>query len=98
MKTFLQNDFSQTDSCVCKRSPVKIYPFQGQKSTAEGFFAYIIEELFYEREDILNKEAYYNEIINTIIRINRAKGIYCGHVQSDSASGCDHLHIGVMFR
>ena len=35
-------------------------------------FAYVIEELITEKEEIHDKEAYYNEIIRTIIRIGRA--------------------------
>lgn len=35
-------------------------------------FAYVIEELITEKEEIQDKEAYYNEIIHTIIRIGRA--------------------------
>ena len=35
-------------------------------------FAFVIEELITERDDITDKEAYYEEIINTIIRIQRA--------------------------
>ena len=32
-------------------------------------FAYIIEELIHEKMEVTDKEAYYNSIINTIIRI-----------------------------
>ena len=35
-------------------------------------FSYVIEELITEKEEIQDKELYYNEIINTIIRIGRA--------------------------
>lgn len=36
-------------------------------------FAYIIEELLHEQNNISNKQAYYEEIIKTIIKIRRAK-------------------------
>ena len=36
-------------------------------------FAYVIEELITEKSEVHDKEAYYNEIILTIIRINRAQ-------------------------
>ena len=35
-------------------------------------FSYVIEELITEKEEVQDKEAYYNEIIHTIIRIERA--------------------------
>ena len=35
-------------------------------------FSYVIEELITEKEEIQDKELYYNEIINTIIRIGSA--------------------------
>ncbi len=38
-------------------------------------FAYGIEELITEKAEIQDKEAYYNEIIHTIIRIDRAYGV-----------------------
>ena len=34
-------------------------------------FSYVIEELITEKEEIHDKEAYYNEILHTIIRIGR---------------------------
>ncbi len=46
---------------VCKRSQSKYTRSKVRKALPKDF-AYIIEELLYEREDILNKEAYYNEI------------------------------------
>ncbi len=38
-------------------------------------FAYIIEELITEKEEVQDKEGYYNEIIRTIIRIGSAPGL-----------------------
>ena len=35
-------------------------------------FAYVIEELITEKEEVQDKEAYYNGIIDTIIKIGRA--------------------------
>ncbi len=56
-------------------------------------FAYVIEELITEKEEIQDKEAYYNEIIRTIIRIGRAPQfiIALGHLAQRLV--IDHLHI-----
>lgn len=56
-------------------------------------FVYIIEELIHEKEEVLDKEAYYNEIILTMIRIGRAKEfiiVLCNLIQR---LVIDHLHI-----
>ncbi len=56
-------------------------------------FAYVIEELITEKEELQDKEAYYNEIIHTIIRIGRAPEfiIALGHLVQRLV--IDHLHI-----
>ena len=77
---------------VCKRSQSKYTRSKVRKALPKDF-AYIIEELLYEREDILNKEAYYNEIINTIIRINRAKEFIVAMCNLIQRLVVDHLHI-----
>lgn len=56
-------------------------------------FAYIIEELIYEREDFADKEDYYNEIISTIIRIHRAKDFIVALCELIQRLVIDHLHI-----
>jgi fructose-1,6-bisphosphatase-3 len=56
-------------------------------------FAYIIEELITEKADILDKEAYYNEIINTMIRIGRAKEFIIALSKLIQRLVIDHLHI-----
>ena len=76
---------------VCKRSQSKYTRSKVRKALPKDF-AYIIEELLYEREDILNKEAYYNEIINTIIRINRAKEFIVAMCNLIQRLVVDHLH------
>ena len=77
---------------VCKRSQSKYTRSKVRKALPKDF-AYIIEELLYEREDILNKEAYYNEIINTIIRINRAKEFIVAMCNLIQRLTIDSLHI-----
>lgn len=56
-------------------------------------FAYVIEELITEKEEIQDKEAYYNEIIRTIIRINRAPQFIAALCHLIQRLVIDHLHI-----
>lgn len=56
-------------------------------------FAYVIEELLNEKADIQNKEAYYNEIIATIIRIGKADDFIVALCNLIQRLVIDHLHI-----
>ena len=56
-------------------------------------FAYVIEELITEKEEIQDKEAYYNEIIHTIIRIGRAPQLIVALSHLTQRLVIDHLHI-----
>lgn len=56
-------------------------------------FAYVIEELLNEKSDIQNKEAYYNEIIATIIRIGKADDFITALCYLIQRLVIDHLHI-----
>lgn len=56
-------------------------------------FAYVIEELITEKEEIQDKEAYYNEIIHTIIRIGRAPQFIIALSNLIQRLVIDHLHI-----
>lgn len=56
-------------------------------------FAYVIEELITEKAEVENKEAYYNEIINTIIRIGRAQDFIIALSNLIQRLVVDHLHI-----
>ena len=56
-------------------------------------FAYIIEEMITEKEEVQNKEAYYNEIINTIIKIGRAPDFIKALSFLIQRLVIDHLHI-----
>lgn len=56
-------------------------------------FAYVIEELITEKEEINDKQAYYNEILQTVIRIGAAEPLIealCNMIQT---LVIDHLHI-----
>ncbi len=56
-------------------------------------FSYVIEELITEKKEIQDKEAYYNEIIHTIIRIGRAPEFITALCQLIQRLVIDHLHI-----
>lgn len=56
-------------------------------------FAYIIEELITEKAEIQDKEAYYNEIVHTIIRIGRAPEFIVALCNLIQRLVIDHLHI-----
>lgn len=56
-------------------------------------FAYIIEELITEKAEVQDKEAYYNEIIHTIIRIGRAPQFITALSYLIQRLVIDHLHI-----
>jgi len=56
-------------------------------------FAYIIEELITEKAEVQDKEAYYNEIIHTIIRIGRAGQFIVALSYLIQRLVIDHLHI-----
>ncbi len=56
-------------------------------------FAYVIEELITEKEEVHDKEAYYNEIIYTIIRIGRAPQLIEALCYLIQRLVIDHLHI-----
>lgn len=56
-------------------------------------FAYVIEDLITEKAEIQDKEAYYNEIIHTIIRIDRAQEFIVALSHLIQRMVIDHLHI-----
>lgn len=56
-------------------------------------FAYVIEELLNEKSDIQDKEAYYNQIIVTIIRIGKADDFIIALCHLIQRLVIDHLHI-----
>lgn len=56
-------------------------------------FAYIIEELLHERPGTRNKEKYFDEIIQTIIRIDRSKEFIIAICKLIQRLAIDRLHI-----
>ena len=58
-----------------------------------GDFSYVIEELITEKEEVQDKDAYYNEIIHTIIQIGRAPQFIGALSHLIQRMVIDHLHI-----
>jgi len=56
-------------------------------------FRYVIEELITEKKEVLNKKAYYDEIINTIIEIGCADEFIIEMSNLIQQLVIDHLHI-----
>lgn len=77
---------------ICKRVASKYTRSNVRKSLPKDY-AYIIEELITEKPELLDKEAYYEEIVNTIIRIGRAHSFIvelCTLIQTLVIA---HLHV-----
>lgn len=77
---------------ITKRVSSKYTRSKVRKALPEDF-EYIIEELITEKAEIQDKEAYYNEIINTIIRIGRAPEFITALSNLIQRLVIDHLHI-----
>ena len=77
---------------ICKRVTSK-YTRSKVKKALPADFAYIIEELIHEKEEVHDKEAYYNQIILAIIRTGRAKECIVAFCLLIQRLVVDHLHI-----
>ena len=77
---------------ISKRVAGKYSRSKVRKALPEDF-AYIIEELITEKADLTDKESYYNEIVNTIIQIDRAGEFIIAMSKLIQQLTVDHLHI-----
>lgn len=77
---------------VCKFTASKYTRSKIRKALPRDY-AYVIEELITEKADIADKEAYYDEIIHTIIRIGRAPSFIKALAELIRRLVVDHLHI-----
>lgn len=68
-KSPLPSDRSVQDNSI------QIHPFQSAKALPADY-AYVIEELITEKAEVLDKEAYCDAIVNTIIEIGRGREFY----------------------
>ncbi len=77
---------------VCKESSAKYTRSKLRKSFPPDF-SYILEELLSENNRVVQKEQYYNEIFDTIIRINRAKEFIVAISQTIQRLVITRLHV-----
>lgn len=77
---------------ICKGASSKYTRSKVRKSLPKDF-AYVIEELMTGRPDVSDQEAYYNEIINTVIRIKRAPELIVALCNLIRRFVVDHLHV-----
>lgn len=77
---------------VCKTTASK-YTRSKVRKALPADYAYVIEELITEKAEVLDKEAYYDSIVNTIIEIGRAKNFIIALAELIQRLVVDHLHI-----
>ena len=77
---------------VCKTTASKYTRSKVRKALPPDY-AYVIEELITEKAEVLDKEAYYNSIVNTIIEIRRAENFIVALAELIQRLVVDHLHI-----
>lgn len=78
--------------CVCKRTSSKYSRSKVRKAMPKEF-AYIIEELLTGRQDIIDQEDYYFEIIHSVIRTGRAGELTVALCDLIRHLIVDHLHV-----
>ncbi|MFI3141000.1 MAG: fructose-1,6-bisphosphatase [Clostridia bacterium] len=77
---------------ICKRVTSKYTRSKVRKALPEDF-RHVVEELITEKHEVLDKEAYYEEIVNTIIRIGRAQVFIIALCEFIQRIVIHHLHI-----
>lgn len=77
---------------MCKNASSKYTRSKVRKALPKDF-AYIIEELMTGRPDVADQEAYYNEIINAVIRTGRAEALIVAFGHLVRRFTIDHLHV-----
>lgn len=78
--------------CVCKSASSKYTRSKVRKALPKEF-AYVIEELLTGRPDVSDQEAYYNEIIHSVIRTGRAQELIIALCNLIRRLVVDHLHV-----
>ncbi len=77
---------------ICKSASSKYTRSKVRKALPKDF-AYVIEELLTGRPDVTDQEAYYNEIINSVIRTKRASELVIAFCNLIRRLIVDHLHV-----
>lgn len=77
---------------ICKSASSKYTRSKVRKALPKDF-AYVIEELLTGRPDVSDQEAYYNEIINSVIKTGRATELVIAFCNLIRRLVVDHLHV-----
>lgn len=77
---------------VCKTVSSKYTRSKVRKMLPEDY-AYVIEELITEKQEVLNKEAYYEAIVNTIVELGQTENFIVALAELIQRLVIDHLHI-----
>lgn len=77
---------------VCKIVSSKYTRSKVRKALPEDY-AYVIEELITEKQEVLNKEAYYEAIINTIVELGQTENFIVALAELIQRLVIDRLHI-----
>lgn len=77
---------------ICKRASSK-YTRSKVRKAMPPEFAYVLEELITEKDTIVDKSSYYSAIVNTIVRVGRARECIVAMCQLIQRLVVDHLHI-----
>lgn len=77
---------------VCRRASSKYTRSKVRKALPKEF-AYVMEELLTEKADMVDKESYYDAIVQTIIRVGRARSFIIALSELIQRLTVDHLHI-----
>lgn len=77
---------------VCKIVSSKYTRAKLRKELPEDY-AYVIEELITEKQEVLNKEAYYESIVNTIVELGQTESFIVALSGLIQRLVIDHLHI-----
>ncbi len=77
---------------VCKTVSSKYTRSKVRKLLPEDY-AYVIEELITEKQEVLNKEAYYEAIVNSIVELGQTEKFIIALAELIQRLVIDHLHI-----
>lgn len=77
---------------VCKTVSSKYTRSKVRKALPKEY-AYVIEELITEKPEVLNKEAYYESIINTTVELQAAEDFIVALSELIQQLAVDHLHV-----
>ena len=77
---------------VCKIVSSKYSRTKLRKVLPEDY-GYVIEELITEKQEVLNKEAYYESIVNTIVELGQTESFIVALSKLIQRLVIDHLHI-----